>query len=953
MLHDLRYKPSGLGLATYSRSLRALLRFVSRVKRSRYSLLDDPTMPHQDREDVLEERPSERRQRIKSEKDPNRKHKSSRSSRPKAIDPETGEVIRTVHTHRRRKDKEADSEPSISIADIVPEIARTSSAPGSISRSSLPYPSFSKAHSKEAVNSIEHLPTPVVPKPNPYTPDSTDLGSDNKPRAKSADGLERGAQNLDTKDGRPPSPPDTDFTQRRKSTPIRPTQIREEEDSQPRPGSQGSHLSWFSHTPGKESRSKLSTKSRESKASKTSTAIRSSKTKPVPRPAVVEIIDADDASDLDDDARSTSALDSNATSVTTQRNQNVRADARHSVNYNNSSPDSAQDSSPRTPTATPGFSAPPYKPAPSPFVSFDLPDSQDDAYDSPQPPPPPPPPMVPINVPRVDYLMQNGGLPRTVPKSLLAVTPSPTPQPTTGRPAGLATPDVDQVFGPFHNLLDQYEAVIAKNGSIAVATGYRSVARRLLDRLEAVFARDLSSEGCFCIICQQDNHQLEVSKGLGWGEVLEWVSWKRDLPPWPAFDFSQIGAKEGDFPALGISGHQRINGGPARAGSIVNMDPDIAEEFREHYLKQSKKTRNAVDKWLSSTPAALTAPPPDVDDETLTFTILTHLDQEDRPIFNALLNGSSRPKQSASRAPTPLGKPRSDFIVQTVQSIQRLYRLPEPPRDPEACIYLLKNPHVHNLLATLSGINASEWEILTSGRFDGFLWSGAEPEFHGSMLNSPSVSRNPTPAPMGLPSPGPTPAGRHPSFSRTNTPFNMRNQTFSPAIAGFPSRGPTPASLMAPMSIPGTPAIGQNRGPVSNDEEAEIAVLSELELEIYKGMEALEDAFEALHRKAEYVRQALRQRSAGLSMAAQARRSSNDNGIYSRLGTPGFGGSTGNYGTDSEYEAESDWGGDDNQSELAPDDSASNISSSRHRRPKRRNERRTPAPLEEVDEDVY
>lgn len=891
---------------------------------------------------------------MKSEKDPNRKHKSSRSSRPKVIDPETGEVIRTVHTHRRRKDKEADSEPSISMTDVVPEISRTSSAPGSISRSSLPYPSFSKAHSKEAVNSIEHLPIPVISKPNPYTPDSTDLGSDNKPRAKFADGLEVDGPNLDIKDGRPPSPPDTDFAQRRKSTPIRATQVREEEDSHLRPNSQGSQRSWFSHTPGKDNRSKLSNKSRESKASKTSTAIKTSKTRPpILQPAVVEIIDDDEASNLSGSTKSTSALDSNATSVAAQRSQFGQATGRSSVYHNHSSPESAQDSSPRTPTATPGFSVPHYKPAPSPFVSFDLPDSQDEAYDSPQPPPPPPPPMVPINVPRVDYLMQNGGLPKTVPKSLLAVTPSHAPQPMTGRPAGSTTLENVQVFGPFHELLDQYEAVIAKNGSVAVATGYRSVARRLLDRLEAVFARDLSSEGCVCLMCQQGNQMADGSKGLGWGEVLEWVSWKRDLPPWPAFDFSKIGAKYDDFTATGNLGHQRTDGGPARAGSTVNMDPDIAEEFREHYLKQSKKTKNAVDNWLSSTPATLSAPPHDVDDETLTFTILTHLDQEDRPVFNALLNGSSRPVQSVSRAPTPLGKPRSDFIVQTVQSLQRLYRLPEPPRDPEACIYLLKNPHVHNLLATLSSINASEWEILTSGRFDGFLWSGAESDFTGSMLNSPAVSRNPTPAPIGLPSRGPTPAGRHPSFSRTTTPFNLRNQTFSPAITSFPSRGTTPASFMAPMSVPGTPAIGQNRGPVSNDEEAEIAVLSELELEIYKGMEALEDAFEALHRKAEYVRQALRQRSAGLSMAAQARRASNDNGLFARLSTPGLSGAIGSYGTDSEYEAESDWGGDDNQSELAPDDSASNISSSRHRRPKRRNERRTPAPVEEVDENGY
>jgi len=49
-------------------------------------------------------------------------------------------------------------------------------------------------------------------------------------------------------------------------------------------------------------------------------------------------------------------------------------------------------------------------------------------------------------------------------------------------------------------------------------------------------------------------------------------------------------------------------------------------------------------------------------------------------------------------------------------------------------------------------------------------------------------------------------------------------------------------------------------------------------------------------------------------------------------------------------ESESEWGfGDD--LEIKPDDSASNISSSRHRRPKRRTERRTPAPIEEDDEE--
>jgi len=128
------------------------------------------------------------------------------------------------------------------------------------------------------------------------------------------------------------------------------------------------------------------------------------------------------------------------------------------------------------------------------------------------------------------------------------------------------------------------------------------------------------------------------------------------------------------------------------------------------------------------------------------------------------------------------------------------------------------------------------------------------------------------------------------------------------------------------------------------DEETEIAVLAEVEREIYLGMETLENAFEALHCKAEVVRRSLRERSAGLAMAAQARRGSMSEGIEVRLGTPA---SAAGWG---DWESETDDGIDDLRSEIRPDDSASNISFSRRRRPERRTERRTPAPVEEEDE---
>lgn len=497
--------------------------------------------------------------------------------------------------------------------------------------------------------------------------------------------------------------------------------------------------------------------------------------------------------------------------------------------------------------------------------------------------------------------------------------------------------EVERIFGPYFSVLDQYSTVLKNNGSLAVATGYRSVARRLLDRLENVFNRDLSSEGCFCVMCQNSDHAThEGSRGLGWGEVLEWVSGRREVPPWPAFDFATLGVKTNDdLAGLGISDHT----GPVRPGSPIKMDPDIGEEFREHYLQQSKKTKVAVSKWLSSCPQTAATPPQEVDDETLSFAILTHLEYDDRPVFNALMSGSTV-LQPATRAPTPFRKNRPDFMVKTVGSVQRLYRLPTPPRDPEVAIYLLKNPHIHNLLATMSGINTSEWEILISGRFDGFLWSGNESE-----APSPAVSRGPTPA-NGMPSRGPmSPAFRQPS--RNNTPFSpARGQTFSPAFGGangLPSRGPTPSYY--------------TRHPVSNDEETEIAVLAELEREVYVAMEFMEDAFEALHRKAETVRREFRERAAGLTMSLQSRRTSYPDIISGTPGPPSGGMGPGYERPSwaeggSEVASDSDWDVDnENQSELAPDDSASNISTSRHRRPKRRYERRTPALVEEDEED--
>lgn len=252
------------------------------------------------------------------------------------------------------------------------------------------------------------------------------------------------------------------------------------------------------------------------------------------------------------------------------------------------------------------------------------------------------------------------------------------------------------------------------------------------------------------------------------------------------------------------------------------------------------------------------------------------------------------------------------MLISSGLAIQRLYRLSSVPRDPETAIYMLENINMHNVLATLAAISDDEWDILISGRFDGFLRSGAEDAF------IPSMSGSVPPRPLSQ------------STNRSATPFNGSSRgsymdgSYRPASQPYGTNG-VPASFGAPIAM---------------DEETEIAALAEVERDIYLSMEALEDAFEVLHCKAEAVRRALRERGAGLAVASQARRGSY---VEARLGTPAS-------ALHSWEDGPEDDGIDDDMS-LAPDDSASNISSNRRRRPKRRTERRTPAPVEEEDEE--
>ncbi|KAK8254817.1 hypothetical protein HDK77DRAFT_465580 [Phyllosticta capitalensis] len=798
-----------------------------------------------------------------------RSSKTSHKKRPKSRD-------RLYDDAERDRPRSSRSHQSHSTMSGVPELNRR---PAKAS----PYPEFSKAHSKEA----------------PFTPDPTDLGKKTRDDRASPRPASAAARHAATA---PPSPPltadDPDLRRRGSGNSMRRSgasangRRSADPESQREAGTKTSHSSLRKATTVDE-------ESELSGSSKPSTAVRAK------------------------GARSSnvtrSAADSDATSIA--------PDPPRVRKVSNSSP-SVVDSSPRTPNSTHQlYPSPDIGQKGTPMVEvFASPASRmsaDHFGHGVAPPPPPPPPMMPPDIPRVDYLLANGGLSHTVPKGLIVAADHSSPNGV--RPPPSET--VQHIFAPFRNLLDDYNQVMSKNGSIAVATGYRSVARRLLDRLEAVFARNISSETCRCVMCcaNLDLHApTEEDTGVSWGEILEFVSGRRELPAWPPFCI------ETDSAGLGISGM-------SQAAPMQKLDIDVPEEYREHYIKQSKKTKQAVQNWLASQPQFPSSPPQAVDDETLTFAMVTHLEPEKRPIFTALLQGKAT--IAGSRAGTPLNgnKPKSEILTKTALSLQRLYRLESAPRDPECAIFLLNNPELHGVLATMSAISHGEWDILVSGRFDGFLWSGAEGPIPPPSYGTPSIS-----------------ASRGPSRGPTATPLS---RTTTPFSAGAPSRGNTPFSPGARNGTPGlgpgfgrtTPGFPSSLGaPVQMDEEVEIATLAEVEREIYLGMEALEDAFEALHCKAELVRRALRERGAGLAIAAQARRGSE--GVEVRLGTPAS--NAGGWNGQG-WDTETDDGIDDMASELAPDDSASNISYNRKRRGGRQKERKTPAPVVEEDESDF
>jgi serine/threonine protein kinase len=256
-----------------------------------------------------------------------------------------------------------------------------------------------------------------------------------------------------------------------------------------------------------------------------------------------------------------------------------------------------------------------------------------------------------------------------------------------------ATSGTDELVRSFsQNVTTDVNTVIDPVSSLALV-GSRLVASSLSNRLENAFPHMIS---CPCIVCFDQPHPEELSKRVTWGEIFVLVFLTK-LPPWPPSK---------DLSVLGLDSLSHQLEDPCQ---ILESDLRWVRKGHHRRLKQIKAQ---VQSWLSEIPE-VTPDDEVIDDETLTFSLLTRLEQPQRPLYYALFWGLD--VIPTPRTQRPVGGP-PQYLTKAGLALKRLYRkhLESAPRDQIVAMYLLHHPEMHSLLATLAAVQENEWEKLVA-----------------------------------------------------------------------------------------------------------------------------------------------------------------------------------------------------------------------------------------------
>ena len=368
----------------------------------------------------------------------------------------------------------------------------------------------------------------------------------------------------------------------------------------------------------------------------------------------------------------------------------------------------------------------------------------------------------------MDYLLPHGGLIRPI---CISFSPNEDPHEIRYIPGnGGEVPEVSYapgsedatdaklaatIFAPLHDSLDAYTQILANGGSVAVGTGYRSVARRLLERVEALFARDI---------------------GLPWGETLEWLRGKRRrerlpvLPVLPVRGLLKKGASgldDGETPTILGNNYGEEEPCQTPAPPPVLQPPPADGQGVHQMLAEGEKirTKTKVEEWLEETETVLSTTINNNTSGGVTLNgpsqlngksndaagsfYVTLANQFNSPHHNQHPQAHNIQQDAASTVSQEEEEeklvsgiilellneslPQKDLyaqyladnalLEQTMLALRRLY-----PAFPAhtisrsiAALYLLLHPDLHHVLEAIARITKGELDLLNSGRFDGFL----------------------------------------------------------------------------------------------------------------------------------------------------------------------------------------------------------------------------------------
>ena len=284
----------------------------------------------------------------------------------------------------------------------------------------------------------------------------------------------------------------------------------------------------------------------------------------------------------------------------------------------------------------------------------------------------------------IDYLKPNGSLPAPVSPYF-----HPSQDPSSLDPPPGGETEVDGIFGNLNYMLESYLSILSSGGSVAVGTGYRSVARRLLERVEGMFARDLGVPG------------------IGWAEVLEYIRGERTKPPLCI------------IPVRGLLSRKE-----EEKSELSHDEPVDHKDLAESVVAgiKQKPAMGKVAEWLEQVGNVLKEE--DSSAEARQLAISQEQEEEEDRIVCEIIEGiliKNTEEEQLDQFRHYLEN--SSLIASTSLALSRLY--PENTlasiTPPIAALYLLLHPDLHALLAATANVTSAELDLLNSGRFDAFL----------------------------------------------------------------------------------------------------------------------------------------------------------------------------------------------------------------------------------------